>query len=394
MHYIQVGLTVIVVLSVLVVVHEWGHFIMARLCGMQVDEFSIGFGPLAAKVGRLGNTDYNIRWVPLGGFVRIAGMEPDEEPFVRAGEKARRALGSKAEDRGSHDIPLIAENPVDSETLAAADGRQTVPNGFYSKPLWQRALVIFAGPFMSFVLGYVVLCTVGFTVPNQIPTNAVHSVLPGSEAQKIGLKAGDAIVSINGRPFTSKTGDQLVELIHSSTGRKLTLLIRRGATEITLIGVPQPDKNDPGIGVLGFVPVSVLERVSVAESIQDGNNITVAWLQGMGHLVASHNLTAIKASAGGPVYIVEVTNEAVKYGIGSVLLMLGQLSLSLAIFNMLPIPILDGGHLLLFAIEALRRGKKLTLEQQQNFMLAGLAIIGVLFVLILFNDFTRRHLPQ
>jgi regulator of sigma E protease len=218
--------------------------------------------------------------------------------------------------------------------------------------------------------------------------------MPGFEAQKIGLRAGDAIVSINGRAFTSKSGPEMVELIHSSIGKPLALVVDRGPLELHIKGVPQADPDNPGVGVLGFKTDTVLGRVSVVQSIQDGNTLTYAWLQAMGHLVTQHNLKTIRKDAGGPVYIVEVTNEAVKYGPGSILLLLGQLRLSLAVFNLLPIPILDGGHLLLFVIEAVRRGKKLTMEQQQNFMLAGLAIIGVLFVLILFNDITRSHLPQ
>jgi regulator of sigma E protease len=207
------------------------------------------------------------------------------------------------------------------------------------------------------VLGYVVLCTVGFTVPNEIATNRIQSLMPGFEAQKIGLRAGDAIVSINGRAFTSKSGPEMVELIHSSIGKPLALVVDRGPLELHIKGVPQADPDNPGVGVLGFKTDTVLGRVSVVQSIQDGNTLTYAWLQAMGHLVTQHNLKTIRKDAGGPVYIVEVTNEAVKYGPGSILLLLGQLSLSLAVFNLLPIPILDGGHLLLFVIEAVRRGK-------------------------------------
>lgn len=397
MTILETALTFIIILSVLVVVHEWGHFIIARLFRIRVDEFSLGFGPRAIRLGQRGDTEYNVRWVPLGGYVKIAGMDPDEEPFLRARDKIA------GRDR-EPDLPLVAENTPDrAETDAQA--LRDAEDGFYSKPLWQRSLVIFAGPFMSFVLGYVVLCSLGITVGLPfLPTDKVDAVTPNSAAQHMGLRSGDTVVQIGNTPIHN--GDQMVDIIHSSLGKPLAVTVLRNGARVVLHGTPQVENGPDGKpitlkgkeqGFLGFSPVFGYKRVSLRESIHLGNMVTVSWFEMIKGLIAHHNFSQLRQSAGGPIFMAEMTKTAVKEGPIDVLLLLGQLSMSLALFNLLPIPILDGGHLLEFAIEKIRSGRRMTPEQKQNFMLAGLAVIGVLFVLIMFNDVLRtvhHQFPQ
>lgn len=390
--------TFIIILSVLVVAHEWGHFIVARLFGIRVDEFSIGFGPRAVRLGQRGDTEYNVRWIPLGGYVKIAGMDPDEEPILRARDKI---MGRDKET----EVPLVAENTPDRAETDIQVLRDA-EDGFYSKPLWQRSLVIFAGPFMSFVLGYVVLCSLGVTVGLPIiPTDKVDSIMPGSQAEHMGLRPGDTIVQVGGVAITS--GTQMEDIIHSSLGKPLAVTVQRGRTDVVLQGTPQPEiDTDTGKpvfvkgkeqGIFGFSPVLGYKRVGLRESVHIGNAITVAWFAMIKSLIAHHSISQLRQNAGGPIYMAEMTRSAVKQGPIQVLMLLAQLSMSLALFNLLPIPILDGGHLLEFAIEKVRSGRRLTPEQKQNFMLAGLAVIGVLFVLIMFNDVLRtvhHHILQ
>lgn len=390
------ALTVILILGVLVVVHEWGHFIVARLFGIRVDEFSLGFGPRAIRLGQRGDTEYNVRWIPLGGYVKIAGMDPDEEPILRARDKI---VGRDKET----ELPLIAENtPDQAETEVQA--LRDAEDGFYSKPLWQRSLVIFAGPFMSFALGFVVLCFMGMVFGNPI-INRVGTVKPNSEAQRIGLLSGDKIVKVNNKDVDE--GDQLIKTINGSLGKPVTLAVMRHGQTLTLTGVPQPLVDDKTgkpvlvdgkeIGVLGFSAGITWKRVNFLESLRQGTDETGEYMVAIWHLISSHQLRQIRQTAGGPIFIAEVTNMAVQGGPPAVLEELAELSLSLALFNLLPIPILDGGHLLEFAIEKIRSGRRMTPEQKQNFMLAGLAVIGVLFVLIMFNDVLRtihHQLPQ
>lgn len=466
---VQQTLTLLIILSILVVAHEWGHFIVARLCGIRVDDFSIGFGKRLFRIGKRGDTEYNVRMLPLGGFVKIAGMEPDEAPLMAAKDKA---LGKEAADPDAHEIPLVAEN-------VGEDSAYTAPDGFYSKPIWQRALVIAAGPVMSFVLGYVVFCLMGVTtgIPTGKTLNKVALAGPDGEGKRIGLQIGDQITSINGIPITD--GQQMIDLIHSSPGKPITLTIQRGTTRFVRTATPKPIMDDhnkpvtfvdvitpgalsalglqPGdtlgqingtdiqstnlaltllkrnvgksvdiavsregdsspvhlkgsvpaniaqavpalnphqIGLLNIAPAKEIRRVGLAASIAYGNQIVAQTFQGLASLI--HHRELHKA-AGGIIFMYQATGLAVKSGLPDVVSMLASLSISLAVFNLLPIPILDGGHLLTFFIEWVRRGKRLTDRQQQAFLMTGLAIIGVLFVLIMSNDIIRtltHQLPQ
>ncbi len=395
MSIIETIFVFLVILSILVVVHEWGHFIVARLCGIRVDEFSLGFGPLAWNIGKRGDTEYNVRWIPLGGFVKIAGMEADEEPILNAAEKVKSLAGSpKAnDDINATTVPLVAENtPNLAETKEQRE--RDDQEGFYAHPIWQRSLVIFAGPFMSFVLGYVIIFGTiwAIGIPDKI-LNKVDQVTPGSEAQRIGLKSGDEITSLNGKPVSD--GDDMITVIHSSLGKQITLTVLENGQTRTLTATPRPTQGPDGktVGILGFKPEEHVHHVPIVVAFDATNSAVVEWSRLVGGLFRRHNIAEIRKSAGGPIFMAQMTKQAVNAGGPNVPLLAANLTMSLALFNLLPIPILDGGHLLVFFIEACRRGRRLTMEQQQNFMLAGLAVIGVLFVLIMFNDILRTIHP-
>jgi regulator of sigma E protease len=389
-HDLKTAIAYIIILGALVVVHEWGHFVIARLFKIRVDEFSIGFGPRAIRIGKRGDTEYNVRWIPLGGYVKIAGMEPDEEPLLVARDKAKGFLGS--DESAISKTPLVAENTPNTDETHDQRKMDAI-DGFYTKPLWQRSLVIFAGPFMSFFFGYVLLCTIGFATGASSIDNEIERVSPNSVAQEIGLRDHDRIVKIDDTVITD--GEQMVDIIHSSANKLLTLTIKRNGRTLLIHGMPrvQPGQNGGGLPIFGFTPGLVEHHVSIVDSISIGNSMTVAVFTNLEELVRRHRLSEFRSHAGGPIYIAQVTSEAVSQGPSSELSLAAQLSISLAIFNLFPIPILDGGHLLLFGVEGLRRGRRLTIEQQQNFMLAGLAIIGLLFIFIMINDVTRHVTP-
>lgn len=459
--------TLLVILSVLVVAHEWGHFIVARLFGIRVDDFSIGFGKRLFRLAKRGDTEYNVRMLPLGGFVKIAGMEADEEPINRVKDKV---VGKKSgDDPDAHELPLVAENPVAAPPVSPA------PDEFYAKPLWQRSLVIFAGPLMSFLFGWILLCLIGVTagLPTGKTLTKVGLVNPGGEGQRVGLQTGDVILAIDGVPMTD--GGQIVRRINGSLGQPLIVTIRRDGRTRQLHATPKALKDraadvvQPGalggalalrpgdwirqinvedigsvrearetlqksagkpvtmlvmrdgqdepvklagrlpqplsesalpvlkertLGGLNFSLASEVEHLSLRESIARGNALTLFIITSLPSLL---HLDQLRQNAGGIIFMGQATGLAVKSGLYSVLLLMGNLSISLCIFNLLPIPILDGGHLLTFFIEWVRGGKKLTAQQQQNFLMTGLAIIGVLFFLILTNDIVRtvRHqMPQ
>jgi regulator of sigma E protease len=387
---IKTAITYIIMLGILVVVHEWGHFIVARIFKIRVDEFAIGFGPRALRIGRRGDTEYNVRWIPLGGYVKIAGMEPDEEPLLAVRDKAQKFMGT--DESALSKAPLLAENLPNMEETEAQRKNDAV-DGFYSKPLWQRSLVIFAGPLMSFLFGYFLFCTIGFFTGTPFADNEVDHVAPNSVAQQIGLKAHDRIVKIDDTTITD--GIQMVDIIHHSANKMLTLTIARGGQTVIIKGTPkvQPGEDSGGYPIFGFTPGEEIRHATFRESIAMGNDMTVQVFSNLETLIRNHKLSEFRSHAGGPIYIAEVTSQAVRQGPPFELSLAAQLSISLAIFNLFPIPILDGGHLLLFFVEAVRRGRRLTLEQQQNFMLAGLAIIGILFIFIMINDVTRHVTP-
>lgn len=468
--------TLLIILSILVVAHEWGHFIVARIFGIRVDDFSIGFGKRLVRLGKRGDTEYNLRMLPLGGFVKIAGMAADEEPLVRAKD---RVMGKgESADPDSHEIPLISEN-VETNSLEHVPA----PDEFGSKSLWQRALVILAGPVMSFVLGYAVLCLMGWTVGTATgkPLTRIGLVNPGGEGQRIGLRAGDTILSINGQPV--QNGQEMITRINASVGIPLTFNVRRGTQTFTATAIPRVarDKNNdnkpvlytdviqPGtvgtalglqagdtirgidsqkidsasqvaklfqadagksvtvvvtrpttdapltlegaipatlgagalptlnshtVGILNIEPAEEYRRVGFVESLREGNAETVMLFATLASLIQHHQL---QNNTGGIIYMYQATSLADQNGAAERVFLLAQLSISLAIFNLLPIPILDGGHLLSFFIEWVRRGKKMTEQQQQAFLMTGLAVIGVLFVLIMTKDILRtiqHQLPQ
>lgn len=347
-------------IGVLVVAHEFGHFIVAKWCGMRVEEFAFGFGPKWLVLARKGDTEYTIRPFPLGGFVRIAGME-------------------------SHDD----DNPP--------------PGTFFSKPIWQRNAVVLAGPIMSLLLGYVIFSIMGMTVGLDIgkPMNRVAQVIPGTEAERMGLKMGDVIVEINKQPI--RNGEQMMKVIHSSPGKRLFVRVKRDGEIILLSGVPKEyeveeiqngKKVTKKEGRLGFIPAQEVKRLSPWQSLVAGTRITRNLIMA----IPEHLFTKkVKDNVGGPVAIVQMTHVAAKEGLHRVLSFMAALSISLGILNLFPIPILDGGHLVLYFIEWLRRGRRLTAKQQMAVQMVGLAILLSILVLVTANDITRLiagKLPQ
>ncbi|MDR3710533.1 MAG: M50 family metallopeptidase [Capsulimonadaceae bacterium] len=402
MDILVTAIVLVILLGVLVIAHEWGHFIVARIFGIRVDEFSIGWGPLAVRMAKHGDTEYTIRWIPIGGFVKIAGMEADEEPILVAKEKVRGLAGLGESDAHSSEIPLVAENTPDRAETDEQRARDD-KDGFYSKPIWQRSLVIFAGPFMSFLLGLLIFCNMGWTTGFPASSNKVSVVNKGSEASRMGLLPGDHVININGKPIS--TVDAMISTIHGNCGKPLTVIVARGNARVTLHGTPRPLKDDAGklildehkqpIGVFGFEPGSDTRRIGFISSWRRGFLITADVFEGL-KMVFSHPAT-IRENTGSIITIGAITQSAVQHGPDYIALVAGQLTISLAVFNLLPIPILDGGHLLIFFIEAVRRGRRLTMQQQQNFMLAGLVCIGLLFIAVMSNDIMKaihHQLPR
>ncbi len=415
-------LTFILVLAVLVFFHELGHFLFAKLFRMKVEEFAIGFGPRLLRVYHDGETEYNLRALPLGGFVRIKGMEIEDAterrltgadakttdpiagtpgrdvagltaPFNTANNaQMRRAVDSVAEpDTSGYETTNMSTLAQEASEVDGAD-----PDGFNNRPIFQRFWVILGGPLFSFLFGWLALCLIGatFGIPQtEIRTTVIEQVIAGKPASKAGLKKGEKIVAINEKAVAD--GKEMVDTIHSFPGTPITLTVESAKKEtrsvtLTPDATPNPEKPGETIGLIGIAPLSEYSdyrRESLGQSFARGTALTAFWFTKMAQVLTTPK--ELGASVGGPVAILKQSNSASQQGGSSVVSLLGQLSLSLGLFNLFPIPILDGGHLALMALEK-ARGRKLTAEQTSRVFTVGFILMASLFVVILFKDIFVR----
>jgi regulator of sigma E protease len=342
----------IVTLGILVFVHEMGHFLAAKSVGVTVEEFAFGFGPRLVTFLRRGGTDYTLRALPLGGFVSMVGMQPEDV---------------------------------------------TVQNGLMSKPAWARAWVFVAGPLMNVVLAFIVLCSMGMITGAPVAlSRQVLQVVPGSEAQRVGLKTGDVVVAINGSEVLN--GEQLIKEIQSRPGQSITLTVTRAGQALPPIkatpkaeeqkenGKPLIKDGKPVVlGKLGFQPGYVFQRLSFPKSVRFGLQQVEGFFLSLFHIVKRGQL---KESMGGPGTILRVSEMNAALPPGYQYNLIGQLSISLAVFNLLPIPVLDGGHLAILLVEVLRR-RRLGPEAHRVATAMGLVFIGVLFVFLMYSDVSK-----
>ncbi len=302
-----VGVTV-VAFGLLIVIHELGHFLAARLCGMRVDRFSVGFGPLL-WARRRGDTEWALSAVPLGGYVKIAGMTPGED-------------------------------------VAPAD-----PSAYCNQPAWRRFLVILAGPAANYLLAILLavglISTMGLREPDPAPV--VGEVVAGNPADRAGIRAGDRILSADGKPVDSWAA--LVQVIRSHPGQDLPLELRRPGTPDGLATqvVVRPD-DAGGIGRVGMAPALLAVRAGPLDALGVGfrrtNDKAVEILSGLGQVVTRRQ----KAELRGPLGIAEEMARSARAGTAPFLMMVWLISIMLALFNFLPLPALDGGRLVFLGL--------------------------------------------
>ncbi len=298
-------LLAILALGFLVLIHETGHFLVARLCRMKVETFSIGFGPaLLSLQGK--ETEYRVSLLPLGGYVRVAGMAP-------------------------------------------GDGTdETAPNSFMNKPAWQRFLVLAAGPFVNWFFAFVML-TALFTVGMQVATRdpIVGQVVDGTPAAAAGLMADDRIVSIDGKPIDSWM--TMTQEIKAHAGKPMSLVVNRNGSDLTIKATPSE------AGRLGIAAATVIERYPFGESMSLAAGKTFEVLKNIVVSLGELFKGSGEAQLMGPVGIVSTTAEAARMNVMALFAIMVQISLALAFMNLLPLPALDGGRILFILIAAVRR---------------------------------------
>ena len=346
-------LAVILVLGVLIFFHELGHFLVARLVGVRVLRFSLGFGRHIWSFNR-GGTDYCISLVPLGGYVKLLG-----------------------------------ENP--GESISPED----IPYSFSHRPVKDRMLIVLAGPVANFVLAWLLFALVFLFQGRPYMVPAVGSVMPDSPAAEAGLKAGDLILQIAGKPI--KTWEEMAELVRQSAGRPLKLLVKRGEKTLTVTLTPTIKEVRNIFGETVKVPVIGI-TASGLSAIEKLNPLS-ALVEAFRRVVALIKLTLLAfwklieqvlplSTLGGPIFIAQLVGKQAQQGIWQLAFFTGVLSVNLGVINLLPIPVLDGGHLFFYTIEAVRR-KPLTVRQQEVVQQIGLAILISLMVIVFYNDIVR-----
>ena len=372
----------IIVFGLVVFVHELGHFIAAKLTGVYAPRFSIGFGPSLLKK-RFGETEYVLAALPLGGYVRMASREDEATAFLEGGSE------------NSATTPGTPKDGFDPNAMIPF-GPKPIPESrwFESKPLPARLFIMLAGVTMNALLAYAIY--VGLLLRSGIPTPlpVAAQVNPGKPAALAGIRVGDSIAFLNGRPLQS--WQTLLDSIGASAGRPLRLgIVRHGQpVEVTVTPVAEV-VADPETGVKrplgrigmmasqGFTPISVPQAFGAAWTltIDNGGRIFSA----LGSLARGVGIKDL----GGPIAIAQVSVQAARGGIETLLLLVALISINVAVFNLLPIPILDGGQIVLNVAETIK-GSAFSTRTRERILKGGLLIIGLLFVTVMFNDISRN----
>ena len=394
----------IVGLGLLVFVHELGHFLASLALRMRPRKFYIGFPPAAVKRVHKG-IEYGVGLIPLGGFVKIPGMHRpapgDVDPvFGRAVEerpslagpadRLRRALASGDHDAGRSALAafegLAADETLSQHARADVDkgvadlGDALGTDAYWRARTWKRVLVIFAGPAANIIFAFVLFTGLYMTSGGK-PTTTIDSVRAGSAAAAMGLASGDRIVSINGKPMT---GGTISRTITGSNGEPLTLVIVRGGKRVT-VGPRAPQRTD-GVYRLGFVlqGVGLSPPAAARESARVTGAVSKDIVGSLGKIVTGSGRKDISS----PVGIVQGSSDAAKQGTDSFLWVLGLISLSIALLNLLPFLPLDGGHIAFAIVEGVR-GRAVAREVYERVSMVGIGLVLLLFLIGLTNDIGR-----
>jgi regulator of sigma E protease len=340
----------VLVLGVLIFVHELGHFLVAKRAGVSVLKFSLGFGPKIAGFTR-GGTEYLLSAIPLGGYVKMLGEDPKEE---------------------------------------VAD----LERSFSAKPIGWRSLIILAGPGSNFLLAIAIFWVV-FMVGVPTLTTKVGEVMEGFPAREAGLLRGDRIVAIEGQPI--EKWEELAKQIHQSPGRPVRLTVEREGQRFDLAVAPKATKQknlfgeEQEIGLLGIAPAEefLTERTNpitaFGRAVYKTYDLSVLILITFGKLLQG---VVPAKTIGGPLLVAQMAGEQARLGILNLLFFTALLSINLAILNLLPIPILDGGHLFFALIEA-ARGKPVSLKKREMAQQVGLVLLVALMIFAFYNDIFR-----
>ncbi|WP_421695257.1 RIP metalloprotease RseP [Aestuariivirga sp.] len=357
------ALPFLVALTIIVFIHELGHFLVARWCGVDVEAFSIGFGKEIFGWYDKHGTRWKVAWIPLGGYVKFRG------------------------DANAASLP-------DAEALERA---KSDPGNFHGKSVWKRAAVVAAGPIANFILAIAIFSAAFMLVGSPVIEPRVDEIQPGSAAEQAGLQKGDLILSIDGSKI-SDFGD-LQRAVVNRAGEELTLTLQRNGETREVKIVPQL-KEEPDnfggkvrMGLLGVKrnpqgPI-LYERMNPVQAVEAGAErtwfIVSSTFRYLGKLVTGRESAD---QLGGPIAMAKVAGDAASMGFWQFVNVIAFLSVSIGLLNLFPIPMLDGGHLVYYAIEAVR-GKPVGEKAQEWGFRVGFSLVIMLMVLGTWNDLVR-----
>lgn len=342
-----------VVLGILIFIHELGHFLMARLFGVGVEKFSLGFGPkIFGK--QVGITDYRISALPLGGYVKMVGEEPDA-------------------DIDPEDIPI----------------------SFTHKSVYKRIMIVAAGPLFNLLLAVVIFFVMFQASGSYIVTPLVGKVGEGTPAEKAGLLKGDRVAGIDGLPV--ETWNDMVDIISNCGGKVLEFKVKRGDETLSFTIRPDilTDKNLFGEEIQRYV----IGITASDERIHQPLNPIQAFTRSLDQTYFITKITVVSIvkllqgslspkTLGGPIMIAQMSGQQAKEGISNLIFWIALLSINLGILNFLPIPVLDGGHLLFFFIEAII-GRPVNVRMREIANQIGIFVLLLLMIYVFYNDITR-----
>jgi regulator of sigma E protease len=392
-------------LAALILIHEAGHFFTARALNMRPRRFYIGFPPAVLKTKRKG-IEYGIGAIPLGGYVKIPGMHrpaPSDVdlhfgPALREEPSLTQVLGPVKRHLAADDLPAARESlapledAIDRADLAPPAERAARrglselddalgEDAYWRAPTWKRVSVILAGPAANFAIALVLFAAFFMTGGGPI-TRTVDLVLPNHPAAAAGLRPGDTVVAIGTRQVAQP--DQITRTIRASKGRPVTLTVERDGRLVRVGPVRAKKEND--LWLLGFQlrEQSLGPAAAVWASVRASGIVVKETLFTFGRLVHKKDRKNVSSTVG----IVQQSSAAVKQGLPTFLGILGLISLSLAILNLLPLLPLDGGHIVFSIVEGIR-GKSVTRAVYERVSAVGIALVLLLFIVGLSNDLSR-----